>query len=160
MNEIRHPLKEQLVLIIENDILLTWFRPKDLWIRFEGASDSLKWQTYSLIKQLLKYGYIKKVYDELGNQYYSETDKLTDFRFIHCKKKALEILAIKLKLLNQEKSEKDLEIQLTRELSQQLPEINYCLKNYIRDRKDLLAKIDNKKNIIHNIIKDIDSIIY
>ncbi|AVN19368.1 hypothetical protein C6N19_16340 [Acinetobacter pittii] len=74
MIEIKHPLKEQFLVVIENGILLFLFKPKDLWIRFVGAPDSLKWQTYSLIKQLVKFGYLKKVYDQLGNQYYSETD--------------------------------------------------------------------------------------
>lgn len=82
MIEIKHPLKEQFLVVIENGILLFLFKPKDLWIRFVGAPDSLKWQTYSLIKQLVKFGYLKKVYDQLGNQYYSETDRLSDFRVI------------------------------------------------------------------------------
>ena len=49
-------------------------------------------------------------------------------------------------LLDQEKAEKHFEIQITRELSKQLPEINYCFKNYIKDKNDLLVKIENKKN--------------
>jgi hypothetical protein len=160
MNEIKHPLKEQFLVIIENDIILFWFKPKDLWIHFEGTSDSLKWQTYSLIKQLVKFSYLKKVYDQLGNQYYSETDKLSDFRISHCKEKAKRTLTEKLRLLDQEKAEKNFEIQITRELSKQLPEINYCFKNYIKDKNDLIVKIENKKNVINNIIKDIESFIY
>lgn len=89
MIEIKHPLKEQFLVVIENGILLFLFKPKDLWIRFEGAPDALKWQTYSLIKQLLKFGYLRKEYDDEGNQFYSETDKLTDFRITHCKEKAV-----------------------------------------------------------------------
>lgn len=160
MIEIKHPLKEQFLVVFENDILLFWFKPKDLWMRFEGSPDSLKWQTYSLIKQLVKYGYIRRVYDEEGNQYYSETDKLTDFRITHSKDKALKILTKKLSLLKQEELEKNLEIQETNELCKQLPEINYCFKNYIRDKNNLISKIQNKKNIISNIIKDIDLLIY
>lgn len=160
MIEIKHPLKEQFLVVIENGILLFLFKPKDLWIRFVGAPDSLKWQTYSLIKQLVKFGYLKKVYDQLGNQYYSETDRLSDFRISHCKEKAKTTLTEKLRLLDQEKAEKHFEIQITRELSKQLPEINYCFKNYIKDKNDLLVKIENKKNVINNIINNIESLIY
>ncbi|OAL78253.1 hypothetical protein [Acinetobacter sp. SFA] len=160
MIEIKHPLKEQFLVVIENDILLFLFKPKDLWIRFKGAPDSLKWQTYSLIKQLLKFGYLRKEYDDEGNQFYSETDKLTDFRITHCKEKAVKVLTKKLSLLKQEELEKNLEIQETNELCKQLPEINYCFKNYIRDRNNLISKIQNKKKIISNIIKDIDLLVY
>lgn len=160
MIEIKHPLKEQFLVVIENDILLFLFKPKDLWIRFKGAPDSLKWQTYSLIKQLLKFGYLRKEYDNEGNQFYSETDKLTDFRITHCKEKAVKVLTKKLSLLKQEELEKNLEIQETNELCKQLPEINYCFKNYIRDRNNLISKIQNKKKIISNIIKDIDLLVY
>ncbi|RZG98816.1 hypothetical protein [Acinetobacter pittii] len=160
MNEIKHPLKEQFLLLLENDIFLIWFKPKDLWAYFEGAPDSSKWQIYSFIKQLVKFGYLKKVYDQLGNQYYSETDKLSDFRISHCKEKAKTTLTEKLRLLDQEKAEKNFEIQITKELSKQLPEINYCLKNYIKDKNDILVKIENKKNVINNIIKNIESLIY
>jgi len=160
MNEIKHLLKEQFILLVENDIFLIWFQPKDLWVHFEGFPESSKWQIYSFIKQLVKFGYLKKAYDQLGNQYYAETDKLNDFRISHCKEKAERTLTEKLRLLDQEKAEKNLEIQITKELSEQLPEINYCLKNYIKDKKDLIVKIENKKNIISNIIKDIESLIY
>ncbi len=160
MIEIKHPLKEQFLVVIENDTLLFLFKPKDLWIRFEGAPDSLKWQTYSLIKQLLKFGYLRKEYDAEGNQFYSETDKLTDFRITHCKEKAVKVLTKKLSLLRHEQLEKNLEIQETNELCKQLPEINYCFKNYIRERNNLISKIQNKKKIISNIIKDIDLLIY
>lgn len=160
MNEIKHPLKEQFLLLVENDIFLIWFKPKDLWAHFIGTPESSKWQIYSFIKQLVKFGYLKKVYDQLGNQYYSETDKLNDFRINHCQEKVKKTLTEKLRLLDQEKAEKYFEIQITRELSKQLPEINYCFKNYIKEKNDLIAKIENKKNIIQNIIKDIESLIY
>lgn len=160
MNEIKHPLKEQFLVIIENDILLSWFTPKDLWMRFDLSTESVKWQTYSLIKKLVKYGYIYKVYDEVGNLYYSETDKLTDFRLIHCKAKATKILNEKLRLLNLEQAKKDMEIQVTRELSKQLPEINFCLNNYIKNNKNIIEELNNKKNVICNIIKNIESYIY
>ena len=160
MIEIKHPLKEQFLVVIENDILLFLFKPKDLWIRFEGAPDSLKWQTYSLIKQLLKFGYFRKEYDDDGNQFYSETDKLTDFRITHCKEKVVKVLTKKLSLIKQEQLEKTLEIQETNELSKQLPEINYCFKNYIRDRSKKISRLENHKNIISKIINDIDSFIY
>ena len=160
MIEIKHPLKEQFLVVIENGILLFLFKPKDLWIRFEGAPDALKWQTYSLIKQLLKFGYLRKEYDDEGNQFYSETDKLTDFRITHCKEKAVKVLTKKLRLLKQEQLEKTLEIQETNELSKQLPEINYCFKNYIRDRSKKISRLENHKNIISKIINDIDSFIY
>ena len=160
MNEIKHPLKEQFLLLLENDIFLIWFKPKDLWAYFIGTPESSKWQIYSFIKELVKFGYLKKVYDELGNQYYSETDRLSDFRISHCKEKAKTTLTEKLRLLDQEKAEKHFEIQITRELSKQLPEINYCFKNYIKDKNDLLVKIENKKNVINNIIKNIESLIY
>ena len=160
MNEIKHPLKEHFLLLVENDIFLIWFKPKDLWAYFIGTPESSKWQIYSFIKELVKFGYLKKVYDQLGNQYYSETDKLSDFRISHCKEKAKTTLTEKLRLLDQEKAEKHFEIQITRELSKQLPEINYCFKNYIKDKNDLLVKIENKKNVINNIIKNIESLIY
>ena len=160
MIEIKHPLKEQFLVVIENGIFLFLFKPKDLWIRFEGAPDSLKWQTYSLIKQLLKFGYLRKEYDDEGNQFYSETDKLTDFRITHCKEKVVKVLTKKLSLLKQEQLEKTLEIQETNELSKQLPEINYCFKNYIRDRSKKISRLENHKNIISKIINDIDSFIY
>ena len=160
MNEIKHPLKEHFLLLVENDIFLIWFKPKDLWAYFIGTPESSKWQIYSFIKELVKFGYLKKVYDELGNQYYSETDKLSDFKISHCQEKAKRTLTEKLKLLDQEKAEKYFEIQITRELSKQLPEINYCFKNYIKDKNDLIVKIENKKNVIQNIIKDIESLIY
>ena len=124
MNEIKHPLKEHFLLLVENDIFLIWFKPKDLWAYFIGTPESSKWQIYSFIKELVKFGYLKKVYDELGNQYYSETDKLSDFKISHCQEKAKRTLTEKLKLLDQEKAEKYFEIQITRELSKQLPEIN------------------------------------
>jgi hypothetical protein len=85
---------------------------------------------------------------------------LSDFRISHCKEKAKTTLTEKLRLLDQEKAEKHFEIQITRELSKQLPEINYCFKNYIKDKNDLLVKIENKKNVINNIIKNIESLIY
>ncbi len=160
MIEIKHPLKEQFLVVIENGIFLFLFKPKDLWIRFEGAPDSLKWQTYSLIKQLLKFGYLRKEYDDEGNQFYSETDKLTDFRITHCKEKVVKVLTKKLSLIKQEQLEKTLEIQETNELSKQLPEINYCFKNYIRDRSKKISRLENHKNIISKIINDIDSFIY
>ena len=160
MIEIKHPLKEQFLVVIENGILLFLFKPKDLWIRFVGAPDSLKWQTYSLIKQLLKFGYLRKEYDDEGNQFYSETDKLTDFRITHCKEKVVKVLTKKLSLIKQEQLEKTLEIQETNELSKQLPELNYCFKNYIRDRSKKISRLENHKNIISKIINDIDSFIY
>ena len=160
MNEIKHPLKEEFLLLVENDIFLIWFQPKDLWVHFKGFPESSKWKIYSFIKQLVKSGYLKKVYDQVGNQYYAETDKLNDFRISHCKEKVKRTLTEKLRLLDQEKAEKNFEIQITRELSKQLPEINYCFKNYIKDKNDLLVKIENKKNVINNIIKNIESLIY
>lgn len=92
----------------------------------------------------------KKKYDESGKLYYSETDKLTEFRIIHCKEKAVRILTEKLKLIELEKNEKIMEIQLTKELSKQLPEINFCLKNHIKNNQDILIKLDYKKYYIQN----------
>lgn len=160
MDEIKHSLKQQFLLLMENEVLLTWYTPKDLWKRFEEQSQTIKWQTYSLIRELEKSGYIRKRYDESGKLYYSETDKLTEFRIIHCKEKAVRILTEKLKLIELEKKEKVMEIQLTKELSKQLPEINFCLKNHIKNNQDILIKLDYKKNIIFKIINNIESCIY
>ncbi|MFI8146893.1 hypothetical protein ACG59Z_18280 [Acinetobacter sp. ABJ_C1_1] len=160
MDEIKHSLKQQFLLLMENEVLLTWYTPKDLWMRFEEQSQTIKWQTYSLIRELEKSGYIRKKYDESGNFYYSETDKLTEFRIIHCKEKAVRILTEKLKLIELEKKEKVMEIQLTKELSKQLPEINFCLKNHIKNNEDILIMLDYKKNIIFKIINNIESCIY
>lgn len=160
MNEIKHSLKQQFLLLIENEVLLTWYSPKDLWRRFEEQSQTIKLQTYSLIRELEKSGYIRKKYDESGNLYYSETDKLTEFRIIHCKEKAVRVLTEKLKLIELEKKEKIIEIQLTKELNKQLPEINFCLKNYIKNNQDTLIRLDYKKNIISNIINNIELYIY
>ncbi|MDQ9035767.1 hypothetical protein RFH07_03905 [Acinetobacter seifertii] len=160
MNEIKHSLKQQFLLLIENEVLLTWYSPKDLWRRFEEQSQTIKLQTYSLIRELEKSGYIRKKYDESGKLYYSETDKLTEFRIIHCKEKAVRILTEKLKLIELEKKEKVMEIQLTKELSKQLPEINFCLKNHIKNNQDILIKLDYKKNIIFKILNNIELCIY
>ena len=160
MNEIKHILKEQFLLLVENDVLITWCKPKDLWMRFEEPSQTTKWQIYSLIRQLEKFGYIKKQYEESGIFYYSETDKLTDFRVNHCQEKAIKDLNEKLRLLELDIMKKDQEIQLTRELSQQLPEINFCLKNHIKNSQDTITKINNKKIIISKILKNIDECIY
>lgn len=72
----------------------------------------------------------------------------------------MKVLTKKLSLLKQEQLEKTLEIQETNELSKQLPEINYCFKNYIRDRSKKISRLENHKNIISKIINDIDSFIY
>ncbi|MDI3454148.1 hypothetical protein QLG01_13195 [Acinetobacter sp. V89_4] len=160
MDEIKHSLKQQFLLLIENEVLLTWYKPKDLWIRFGDQSQTIKWQTYSLIRELEKFGYIRKKYDELGNLYYSETDKLSTFRIIHCKQKATKILTEKLQSIELEKTEKVMEIQIIKELNKQLPEIHFCLKNYIKNNEDVLIKLDYKKNIISNILKNIESCIY
>ncbi len=50
--------------------------------------------------------------------------------------------------------------QLTKELSKQLPEINFCLKNHIKNNEDILIMLDYKKNIIFKIINNIESCIY
>lgn len=160
MNEIKHPLKQQFLLLVENDALLVWYKPKDLWARFEKSSQTRKRQTYSLINQLEKFGYIKKFYDQAGNLYYSETDKLTEFRTIHCTEKATSILTEQLRLINQIKVEKDMEIQLTKELSKKIPEINFCLKNHIDDNKKIITHLNNQKNNITNILKKIESYIF
>ncbi|MCU4361691.1 hypothetical protein [Acinetobacter sp. WU_MDCI_Abxc22] len=159
MDEIKHALKSEFLLLIENEILLTWYKPKDLWIRFGNQSQAIKWQTYSLIRELEKFGYVRKKYDESGNFYYSETDKLTEFRIIHCKEKAIRVLTEKLKLIELEKTGKVLEIQLTIELSKQFPDINFCLKNHIKNNQDILKNLDYKKNIISSILNDIESYI-
>ncbi|WP_267530439.1 hypothetical protein [Acinetobacter oleivorans] len=153
MDEIKHSLKQQFLLLMENEVLLTWYTPKDLWMRFEEQSQTIKWQTYSLIRELEKSGYIRKKYDESGKLYYSETDKLTEFRIIHCKEKAVRILTEKLKLIELEKKEKVMEIQLTKELSKQLPEINFCLKNHIKNNQDILIKLDYKKILYSKFLK-------
>ncbi|MDR7017060.1 hypothetical protein [Acinetobacter sp. 3657] len=160
MDEIKHALKSEFLVLIENEILLTWYKPKDLWIRFGSQSQAIKWQTYSLIRELERFGYVRKKYDEFGNFYYSETDKLTEFRVIHCKEKAIRVLTEKLKLIELEKTEKVMEIQLTIELSKQFPDINFCLKNHIKNNQDILKNLDYKKNIIFNILNDIESYIY
>lgn len=160
MNEIKHSLKEQFLLLVENDVLITWSKPKELWDRFEHTSQIQKYRIYSFINQLEKYGYVKRRYDETGNFYYSETDKLTDFRVSHCQEKAIKVLNEKLRLLELDTIKKDHEIQLTRELIQQFPEINFCLKNYIKNSQDTIAKINNKKIIISKILKNIDKCIY
>lgn len=160
MDEIKHALKSEFLLLIENEILLTWYKPKDLWIRFGNQSQTIKWQTYSLIRHLEQSGYVKKKYDESGNSYYSETDKLTEFRILHCKQKAIKILTEKLNLIELEKSEKLIEIQLTRKLKKQLPEIDFCLKNYIRNNKNEIVSLDIQKNMISNILKNIELYIY
>ena len=38
--------------------------------------------------------------------------------------------------------------------------VEELIKNYIKDKNDLIVKIENKKNVIQNIIKDIESLIY
>ncbi|RSN87035.1 hypothetical protein [Acinetobacter nosocomialis] len=160
MDEIKHCLKPHFILLIENEVLISWYKPKDLWNRFKNQSNEIKWRTYSLIKQLEKFGYIRKEYDESGKLYYSETDKLSEFRMTHCKQKATNILAEKLKSIELEKSEKVMEIQLISELNKQIPEISFCLKNHIKNSQDIIVKLDIKKNIISNILKNIELYIY
>lgn len=160
MDEIKHVLKSEFLLLIENEFFLTWYKPKDLWIRFGNQSQAIKWQVYSLIRDLERFGYVRKKYDESGNFYYSETDKLAEFRIIHCKEKAVRVLAEKLKLIELEKTERVMEIQLTAELSKQLPDINYCLKNYIKNIQDVLIELEYKKKIISNLLKNIDLYVY
>ncbi|HFE9768572.1 TPA: hypothetical protein ACGA3O_001392 [Acinetobacter baumannii] len=160
MNEINHPLKHQFLLLIENEVLLTWYKPKDLWSKFKDQSQTIKWQTYSLIRQLEHFGYVKRKYDVSGIIYYSETDKLTEFRVIHCKQKAIRILTEKLKLIELEKLEKNIEIQLTIELKKELPEISFCLKNYIRNNKNEIVNLESQKNMISNILNNIELCIY
>ena len=72
MDEIKHVLKSEFLLLIENEILLTWYKPKDLWIRFGNQSQAIKWQTYSLIRELERFGYVRKKYDESGNVVFIE----------------------------------------------------------------------------------------
>ncbi|WP_367156898.1 hypothetical protein [Acinetobacter sp. FL] len=99
MNEIKHSLKEQFLLLVENNALITWYKPKELWERFEHTSQIQKYRIYSFINQLEKYDYIKRSYDETGTFYYSETDKPTDFRVNYCQEKAIKVLNEKLRLL-------------------------------------------------------------
>lgn len=160
MKEIKSPLKEKFLLVIEQDTLLTMFRPKYIWSQFESISDQIKQQTYALIKELVFQGYLTEVQCHNGIRYYSETEKLGDFRFDHCKAKATKILSKKLENISKEYYKKVSEIQLTTELLEETPELDFCLKKYISHIDLDINHIIKKKENIKNIIKKIESCIY
>ncbi|TCM67487.1 hypothetical protein EC844_1081 [Acinetobacter calcoaceticus] len=79
MNEFNHPFKEDFLKIVENDPLMFAFKPKRIWQEINPNSDSIQQQTYSLIKELVKYEYLF-IYYEDNEKLYSETEKLAKFR--------------------------------------------------------------------------------
>lgn len=160
MKEINHPLKEKFIRIIEEEKVLIFSSPKDIWSQFESISDQTRRQTYSLIKELQTHGYLEKRYDAEDNVYYSETSKLENFRFDHCKTKALSILDLKLQSINKLYYEKKHEIQYTKELLTETPELDFCLYNYISHIESEIKNIIKKKNNIENIINKIEKYIY
>ena len=160
MKEIKSNLKENFFLIIEKETLLTMFQPKDIWSQFESISDQMKKQTYSLIRELVLHGYLEEVHDTTGKKYYSETVKLGDFRFDHCKAKAIKILTNKLENISKDYYEKITEIQSTNKLLDELPELEFCLKKYICNINLDANNILTSKINIQNIIKNIEHCIY
>lgn len=160
MKEIKSVVKEQFLHVIERQTILVMFTPKDIWTQFDTISDQVKQQTYILIQDLVKHGYLKKTTDHDGKKYYSETSKLEEFRFDHCKLKATEILTKKLTEIKQQELEKNHEIQLTNELIKEIPELDFCLEKYINNINFDVKNIIKRKNNIANIIKNIEHCIY
>ena len=101
MNEFNHPLKEDFLKIVENYPLMFAFKPKRIWQEINPNSYSIQQQTYSLIKELVKYEYLI-IYYEDNEKLYSETEKLAKFRQYHCEKKARETLEKRLEELQLE----------------------------------------------------------
>lgn len=160
MKEIKSPLKENFLLILEKETLLVMFKPKDIWSQFVSISDQIKRQTYVLLRELVNHGYLEEIIDITGMRYYSETTKLGDFRFDHCKNKAIKILNRKLEIISHEYYEKLEDIQLTKELLNDSPELYFCLKNYIDNTNHEIKNILKRKDNINNILKKIEYCIY
>lgn len=160
MKEIKNAVKEQFLRIVERETVLVMFTPKEIWTQFDTISDKIKQQTYALLRELVRHEYLTEVICPDGKKYYSETSKLEDFRFDHCKFKATEILNKKLIEIRQEELDKNHEIQLTIELIKEIPELDYCLEKYINNINYDIKNIIKKKNNIANIIKKIESCIY
>ena len=160
MKEIKNAVKEQFLHVIERQTILVMFTPKDIWIQFDTISDEIKQQTYALLRELVRQDYLTEVISSNGKKYYSETSKLENFRFDHCKFKATEILNKKLIEIRQQELDKNYEIKLTNELIKEIPELDFCLEKYINNISFDLKNIIKKKNNIANIIKNIESCIY
>lgn len=133
MKEIKNPVKEQFILVMERQTVLVMFTPKEIWTQFDTISDQIKQQTYALLKELVKHEYLTEIFCPNGKKYYSETSKLEEFRFDHCKLKATEILNNKLIEIKQQEMEKIYEIQLTNDLIKEIPELDFCLEKYINN---------------------------
>ncbi|WP_180174866.1 hypothetical protein [Acinetobacter sp. YH01022] len=160
MKEIKNAVKKQFLHIVERQTILVMFTPKEIWTQFDIVSDQVKQQTYLLIQDLVKHGYLTKITGLNGKKYYSETSKLEEFRFDHCKLKATEILTQKLVEIKQQELDKKIEIQLTNELIKEIPELDFCLEKYINNINFDVKNIIKRKNNIVNIIKNIESCIY
>ena len=160
MKEIKNLVKENFLLVLERKTILVMFTPKEIWSQFDIISEQIKQQTYVLIRELVKHNYLTEEKHPNGRKYYSETSKLEDFRFDHCKLKATQILNKKLNDVNQQELEKKYEIKLTNELIKEIPELDFCLEKYINKINYEVKEINNKKNNISNIIKNLESCIY
>jgi hypothetical protein len=160
MKEIKNSVKEKFLLILERQTILVMFTPKEIWSQFDIISGQIKQQTYALIRELVKNNYLTEKTYPNGKKYYSETSKLEDFRFDHCKLKATQILNEKLNDVSRQELEKKYEIKLTNELIKEIPELDFCLEKYINKINHEVKEIKNKKNNISNIIKNIESCIY
>ncbi|WP_180060788.1 hypothetical protein [Acinetobacter sp. YH12124] len=160
MKEIKNVVKEQFLLILERQTVLVMFTPKEIWSQFDMISEQVKLQTYALIRQLVKHNYLTEKTCSNGKKLYSETSKLEDFRFDHCRLKATKILNEKLNDIKRLEFEKNNELKLTKELMKEIPELDFCLKKYISNINYEMKEIKNKKNNISNIIKNIEFCIY
>ncbi|WP_218208859.1 hypothetical protein [Acinetobacter sp. F9] len=160
MKEIKNAVKDQFLLVMERQTVLVMFTPKEIWSQFDTISDQIKQQTYALLKELVKHEYLTEIFCPSGKKYYSETSKLEEFRFDHCKLKATKILNKKLLEIKQQEFEKINEIQLTNDLIKEIPELDFCLEKYINTINYDVNNIIKRKNNINNIIKKIEHCIY
>ena len=160
MKEIKNAVKDQFLLVMERQTVLIMFTPKEIWSQFDTISDQIKQQTYVLLKELVKHEYLTEIFCPNGKKYYSETSKLEEFRFDHCKLKVTKILNKKLLEIKQQECEKINEIQLTNDLIKEIPELDFCLEKYINTINYEVNNIIKRKNNITNIIKKIEHCIY
>ena len=160
MKEIKNAVKDQFLLVMERQTVLIMFTPKEIWSQFDTISDQIKQQTYVLLKELVKHEYLTEIFCPNGKKYYSETSKLEEFRFDHCKLKVTKILNKKLLEIKQQEFEKVNEIQLTNDLIKEIPELDFCLEKYINTINYEVNNIIKRKNNITNIIKKIEHCIY
>lgn len=159
MNEFNHPLKEDFLKIVENDPLMFAFKPKRIWQEINLNSCSIQQQTYSLIKELVKYEYLIIHYED-NEKLYSETEKLAKFRQYHCEKKAKETLEKRLEELQLEIIIKNSKIKDIEIIKKNINTIDFCFNNYISLIKKNINKLNNEKEIIIDIIKNLQHCTY